>query len=155
MKVYVLEREQLVRAPAEEVFDFFSDAGNLERITPGFLGFQILTPRPIEMRKDARIEYRIRIAGVPVRWRTRFSEWESGRGFVDEQESGPYALWHHTHRFEETDRGVLVTDRVRYALPFGPLGRIAHALWVHSALNRIFDHRFREVRALLEPAQGA
>jgi ligand-binding SRPBCC domain-containing protein len=103
------------------------------------------------MRKDARIDYRIAIAGVPLRWRTRISQWEPGRGFVDEQESGPYALWEHTHRFEPTDRGILVTDRVRYALPFGPLGRLAHALWVHSALARIFDYRFRRVRELLEP----
>jgi ligand-binding SRPBCC domain-containing protein len=150
MKVYVLEREQLVRAPAERVFEFFSDAENLEAITPGFLGFEILTPTPIEMRKDAEIEYRLRLAGLPVRWRTRITSWEPGRGFVDEQESGPYALWEHTHRFEGTDRGVLVGDRVRYALPFGPLGRLAHGLWVHSALARIFDFRFARVRELLE-----
>jgi ligand-binding SRPBCC domain-containing protein len=150
VKVYVLEREQLVRAPAEQVFEFFSNAENLEAITPGFLGFEIVTPTPIDMRKDARIEYRLRLAGVPVRWRTRITSWEPGRGFVDEQESGPYALWEHTHRFEPTDRGVLVCDRVRYALPFGPLGRLAHALWVHSALARIFDFRFARVRALLE-----
>jgi len=152
VKVHVLEREQLVRAPAERVFEFFSNAENLEAITPGFLGFRILTPTPIEMRKDAIIEYRLRLAGVPIRWRTRISSWEPGRGFVDEQERGPYALWEHTHRFLETDHGVLVSDRVRYALPFGPLGRLAHALWVHDALARIFDHRFARVRELLEPA---
>jgi ligand-binding SRPBCC domain-containing protein len=151
MKVYVLEREQLIRAPADAVFEFFANAGNLETITPPWLGFRILTPTPIAMRKDARIEYRIAIAGLPVRWRTRISQWEPGRGFVDEQESGPYALWEHTHRFEPTDRGVVMTDRVRYALPLGPLGRIAHALWVHSALARIFDFRFQRVRELLEP----
>jgi hypothetical protein len=150
VKVYVLEREQLVRAPAQRVFEFFSNAENLEAITPGFLGFRILSPTPIEMRKDAVIEYRLRLAGVPLRWRTRITSWEPGRGFVDEQESGPYALWEHTHRFLETDRGVLVADRVRYALPFGPLGRLAHGLWVHSALARIFDHRFARVRELLE-----
>jgi len=150
VKVYVLERDQLVRAPAERVFGFFSNAENLEAITPGFLGFEVVTPTPIEMRKDAEIVYRLRIAGVPIPWRTRITSWEPGRGFVDEQERGPYALWEHTHRFEETDRGVLVSDRVRYALPFGPLGRLAHALWVHSALARIFDFRFARVRALLE-----
>jgi len=150
VKVYVLEREQLVRAPAARVFEFFSNAENLEAITPGFLGFRILTPTPIEMRKDTIIDYRIRLAGIPMRWRTRILSWETGRGFVDEQVSGPYALWEHTHRFVETDRGVLVSDRVRYALPFGPLGRIAHGLWVHSALARIFDHRFARVREQLE-----
>jgi ligand-binding SRPBCC domain-containing protein len=150
VKVHLLEREQLVRAPAERVFEFFSNAENLDAITPGFVRIEILTPTPIEMRKDARIEYRLRVAGIPARWRTRVTSWEPGRSFVDEQERGPYALWEHAHRFEETDRGVLVADRVRYALPFGPLGGLAHALWVHSALARIFDHRFARVRELLE-----
>lgn len=154
MKVYVLEREQLVRAPAERVFEFFSNAENLEAITPGFLGFEILTPTPIEMGKDVEITYRLRLAGVPIRWHTRITSWEPGRGFVDEQVSGPYALWEHTHRFEPTDRGVLVSDRVRYALPLGPLGRLAHALWVHSALARIFDFRFARVRERLEGGAG-
>ncbi|NNL66421.1 MAG: SRPBCC family protein [Myxococcales bacterium] len=150
MKVYVLEREQLVRAPADAVFEFFADAGNLQTITPPWLGFEFVTPMPIEMKVDARIEYRLKLAGVPLRWRTRISRWEPGRGFVDEQERGPYALWEHTHRFEVTDRGVWVSDRVRYALPLGPLGRIAHALAVHSALHRIFDFRFQRTRELLE-----
>jgi ligand-binding SRPBCC domain-containing protein len=150
VKVHVLEREQLVRAPAERVFAFFSDARKLEAITPRWVHFEILTPTPIEMRKDARIDYVLRIAGVPLRWRTRVTSWEPGRGFVDEQEHGPYALWEHTHRFEATDRGILVADRVRYALPLGPLGRLAHVLWVHSALARIFDFRFARVRELLE-----
>lgn len=151
MTRYELEREQLVRAPADTVFAFFADASNLETITPRWLGFRILSPTPIEMREGTRIEYRIAIAGVPMRWKTRISRWEPGKIFVDEQESGPYALWEHTHRFEPTDRGVLVGDRVRYALPLGVLGRVAHGLWVHSALARIFDFRFRRVRELLEP----
>jgi hypothetical protein len=147
---YVLEREQLVRAPAEKVFDFFADAGNLQAITPRWLGFRILTPTPIPMHEDAVIEYRLSLAGLPVRWRTRIERWVPGRGFVDVQVRGPYALWEHTHSFETTDRGVLVRDRVRYALPFGPLGRLAHVLWVHSALARIFDFRFQRVREILE-----
>jgi ligand-binding SRPBCC domain-containing protein len=148
--VYVLEREQLVRAPADAVFAFFEDPSNLEAITPRWLGFEILTPRPIAMREGAIIEYRLRLAGLPLRWRTRIARHEPGRGFVDVQERGPYALWEHSHDFEPTDRGVLVRDRVRYALPFGLAGRIAHGLWVQPALARIFDFRFRRVRELLE-----
>jgi ligand-binding SRPBCC domain-containing protein len=150
VKIHVLEREQLVRAPAERVFAFFSDPRNLDALTPAWLRFEILPPVPIAMGKDARIDYRLRIGGIPVRWRTRITSFEPGCGFVDEQERGPYALWEHTHRFEATDRGVLVADRVRYALPFGPLGALAHGLWVHSALARIFDFRFARVRELLE-----
>jgi len=150
VKLHVLEREQLVRAPAERVFAFFADARNLEALTPAWLRFEILTPLPIAMGKGARIDYRLRIAGIPVRWRTCITSFEPGRGFVDEQVRGPYALWEHTHRFEATDRGVLVADRVRYALPFGPLGTLAHGVWAHSALARIFDFRRARVRELLE-----
>jgi len=153
--VYVLEREQLVRAPEAAVFAFFSDPANLEALTPRWLGFRILTPQPVEMREGARIDYRLSLAGVPLRWRTRIAAHEPGRGFVDVQERGPYALWEHSHAFEPTGRGVLVRDRVRYALPFGLLGRAAHGLWVHSALARIFDFRFQRVRHLLDERGGA
>ena len=123
MRIYILERQQLISAPAVEVFEFFSDASNLECITPTWMGFRILTPQPIEMRPGALIDYRLTVAGIPTRWRTRITSWEPGSGFVDVQERGPYRLWEHTHRFEVTDRGVLISDRVRYALPLGPLGR--------------------------------
>ena len=106
--------------------------------------------RPIAMHKDARIEYRLRLAGVPLYWRTRITSWEPGRGFVDEQERGPYALWEHHHVFEPTDRGVLVWDRIRYALPFGALGNLVHPIAVWPALAAIFDFRFVRVRELLE-----
>ena len=146
---YVLERQQLLPRPVDEIFPFFADARNLERITPPWLGFRILTPEPIEMGSGTRIEYRIRIAGVPVRWRTVIRDWKPGERFADEQESGPYAVWHHEHDFVATSTGTLMTDRVTYRLPFGPLGRIAHGLWVHSALARIFDYRYARVRELL------
>jgi len=132
----------------EEVFDFFSDARNLEEITPDWLHFRVLTPDPLEMKVGARICYRLRIAGVPVRWETCITHWEPGRSFVDRQERGPYRLWDHTHTFEPIGDGVLMGDIVRYALPFGPLGRLAHALWVRSALARIFDYRFDRIGEL-------
>jgi ligand-binding SRPBCC domain-containing protein len=149
VKVYELEREQWIPRPLPQVFDFFARAENLGRITPAWLHFRIHTPLPIEMRVGAQIEYTIRLAGVPLRWRTRVTAWQPETGFVDEQERGPYALWEHAHRFETRGDGVLVIDRIRYALPLGPLGRIAHALAVRSALAAIFDHRYRRVRELL------
>ena len=145
---YLLERDQWIPAPLEDVFAFFSDAHNLERITPRWLGFRILTPRPIEMAVGARIDYRIRLAGVPMRWRTRIREWKPGEGFVDEQESGPYALWRHAHGFRELPGGVMMTDRVEYRLPLGPLGRLAHALAVRASLAAIFDYRFARIREI-------
>ena len=148
MKIHRLEREQWIEAPLERAFAFFSDAANLETLTPGWVGFQFLTPLPIEMRAGAQIEYRLRLAGVPLRWRTLVTSWDAPHGFVDVQESGPYALWEHTHRFSACGEGVLMRDAVRYALPFGPLGAAAHALAVRGALAAIFDHRFLRIREI-------
>jgi len=154
VKTYLLEREQWIPQALSDVFDFFSRAENLGRITPPWVQFRFDTPLPIEMRLGARIDYTIRLAGVPMRWRTRVSVWEPERCFVDVQQRGPYALWEHTHRFTAHDGGVLMADRVRYALPLGPLGRAAHALAVRAALAAIFDYRFQRIRQLLAPAAG-
>lgn len=148
MSEYLLQRQQFIRAPLDDVFDFFSNAHNLERITPGWLRFRVLTEDPILMGPGARIRYRLRIAGLPVGWDTRITSWEPGRSFVDRQERGPYRLWIHTHSFEPIAGGVLMGDSVRYALPFGPLGRLAHALWVRGALAQIFDYRFERITQL-------
>jgi ligand-binding SRPBCC domain-containing protein len=144
--VHLLEREQWIPAPLDRVAAFFADAANLEELTPPWLRFRILTPLPIEMRTDTRIEYRLRLAGVPLRWRTRIAKWDPPHGFVDVQERGPYALWEHTHRFRPLDGGVLMADCVRYALPLGPLGALARTAAVRAALAAIFDHRFARVR---------
>lgn len=119
MREFTLRVEQEVSSPLERVFGFFSDAGNLERLTPAMLRFEILTPRPIEMRVGAPIDYRIRLHGIPMRWRTRINEWEPMRGFVDEQIRGPYRKWVHRHTFERTARGTLVRDEVVYAVEGG------------------------------------
>jgi len=136
--------------PIDEVFAFFSEAGNLERVTPPELGFQIDTPLPIEMGKGTLIEYTLRLFGFPIRWRTLISEWNPPHGFVDEQLKGPYRFWHHTHTFREDDGGTVIGDEVRYALPFGPLGRVAHGLYVRRDLERIFEYR-SEVIAQIFP----
>ena len=146
MKIYRLERRQFVPAPLATVFEFFRDAANLEAITPAWVGFSFATPPPAELRVGTPIDYRIRLAGIPMRWRSRITAWDPPRRFVDVQERGPYALWEHTHLFEEHDGGVLMIDRVRYALPLGLLGRLTHALVVRRALARIFDHRSEVVR---------
>lgn len=142
MKVHLLDRSQRVPAPIDAVFAFYADALNLERITPPWLGFRIVTPGPIAMAPGALIEYRLRLHGVPVKWLTRIEEWEPGHRFVDAQLRGPYRLWHHTHEFEADGEGAtLVHDRVRYALPLGPLSELARRAFVHRDLERIFDFR--------------
>ncbi|MDX1947788.1 MAG: SRPBCC family protein [Pirellulaceae bacterium] len=150
---YRLERTQFLPLPLDEVFPFFSDAGNLEAITPPSLHFHILTPRPIEMRSGALIDYRIRLFGVPMYWRTRIETWEPPHRFVDTQLRGPYKLWHHTHEFTSVPGGTQMIDRVDYELYLGPIGWMAHAAWVQRQLKQIFDYRREAVeRLLIQPA---
>jgi ligand-binding SRPBCC domain-containing protein len=136
---HTLRREQVLPGPPEAVFPFFAEARNLESITPPFLGFRVL--RADEMRVGALIEYRLTLHGVPIKWLTRIDEWVPGERFVDSQLHGPYALWHHTHEFSAHGEDTLMRDTVRYALPFGPLGEVAHRLFVRRDLERIFDYR--------------
>ncbi len=141
-RVHLLEREQRVELPIDRAFEFYGDARNLERITPPWLGFEVTTPGPIEMEVGTLIEYRLRLHRVPVRWRTRIEVWEPPRRFVDAQIRGPYSLWEHTHTFEaEGPEATIIRDRVRYAIPFGPLGELANRLLVRRDLRRIFDYR--------------
>ena len=136
-----LQREQVLACPLPEVFAFFSGARNLERITPPWLTFQVLTPEPISMRVGTLIEYRLRIHGIPLNWTTRIEEWEPGVGFVDRQIAGPYRLWHHRHSFRAQGETTVIIDAVDYALPFGILGESAHGLFVRRDLERIFAYR--------------
>ena len=142
MSVHLLTREQRLHAAPADVFPFFGDAFNLEEITPPWLGFAVTTPRPIDMRAGALIEYRLKLHGVPLRWRTTIAVWDPPRRFVDVQISGPYRLWHHTHEFEASgDGGTVMRDVVRYAMPFGPFGELARRVVVKRDLDAIFDFR--------------
>ena len=143
---HVLETEQVVAVGVEETFAFFSNAVNLDAITPPSLGFTILTPLPIVMREGALIEYRLRLMGMPIHWRTRIDEWNPGRSFTDTQLRGPYALWVHRHSFAPHRDGTLIRDRVDYALPLPYLTAPIQALFVRPMIERIFAYR-REVIA--------
>jgi ligand-binding SRPBCC domain-containing protein len=147
---YRLERTTLIPRPREEVFPFFSDAGNLERLTPKFLRFRIVTPQPIAMRAGALIDYELSLHGIPVRWRTRIESFTPNDEFVDVQLRGPYRLWHHRHTFTSVPEGTEMRDIVDYSLPFGPLGWIAHALFVRRSLRRIFDYRTDVIRSIFD-----
>jgi ligand-binding SRPBCC domain-containing protein len=148
-RTHLLSREQWLPRPVEEVFAFFADAGNLEAITPPFLRFRILTPGPIATGAGTHIDYALRWHIVPLRWRTEIRQWQPPAMFVDVQIKGPYRLWEHTHRFEQAGTGTRMCDEVRYALPMGPLGGIAHRMVVRADLERIFDYRAARVRELL------
>ena len=143
-----LSAVQSFAAPREEVFHFFADAGNLQAITPPWLHFHIVTPQPISLHTGALLDYRLRLHGVPIRWRTEISVWEPPVRFCDRQLRGPYLQWEHTHTFTEEKGGVVVQDIVDYRLPLGLFGRIAHAAMVKLQLLSIFRFRQREIARL-------
>ena len=145
MKEYTLHTELWLPRPREEIFPFFAEARNLEAITPPWLKFEVLTPAPIAIRAGAIIDYRIRVHGIPIRWRTEIAEWNPPHGFVDVQLRGPYTLWHHTHTFEERDGGTLCGDCVRYR-PRG--GALINWLFVRRDVERIFAYRQQRLREI-------
>jgi ligand-binding SRPBCC domain-containing protein len=149
--VYTLTTWQWLPLPRDRVFGFFSDAFNLERITPDLLRFRVLTPAPIEMCAGALIDYRLSLRGLPMRWRSEITEWEPPSRFADTQRRGPYREWHHTHTFEERDGGTFVTDAVRYRL-IGPglLTRAVNTLLVAPDIRRIFAFRHDALERALD-----
>ena len=149
MAIHELLREQVVPCGLAETFAFFSRARNLQQITPPWLRFEVLTPEPIAMAPGTLIDYRLRLRGVPLRWRSRIEDWEHERAFADRQLRGPYRLWHHRHEFVACGGATVVRDHVRYALPLGRLGVLANAAVVRRDLERIFDYRRAAVRRLL------
>ncbi len=150
---HLLRTECSIRAPLSEVFAFFSEAKNLEQLTPRKLSFRILTPQPIVMRAGTVIDYRIRLGPFPLRWRTVIERFEPGSAFVDSQHRGPYASWWHEHHFRAEGDSTLMEDRVYYSVPFGPLGRLVNAVLVESQLRHIFEYRARAIREIF-PARA-
>jgi ligand-binding SRPBCC domain-containing protein len=150
MAVHVLRTRQQLAHPREQVFEFFSAAHNLERITPAWLRFEVRAPEPVRMEAGALIDYRLHYRGVPLGWTSQIEVWEPGRQFVDRQLRGPYGLWHHRHTFSETPAGTVIEDEVHYAAPFGVIGELAQPLLIERDLRRIFDYRQEAVRQILD-----
>lgn len=153
--MYVLERQALIPAPRHEVFPFFEDPRNLQKITPKWMGMTITRMDDLPVRQGFRIEYTIRWLFLKLRWVTLITAYEPPESFADLQERGPYKSWLHTHEFVDLGDETLMRDRVQYELPFGILGTIAHRLVVARQLKRIFDYRARRIRKLFqkEPAR--
>ena len=140
-----LQAIQFLPHPRDRVCDFFSDAFQLEVITPPWLHFRVLTPAPIRIEAGTLIDYRLRLHGIPIRWQSRISIWEPPCRFVDEQMRGPYRRWYHEHTFENADGGTLCRDHVHYAVPGG---RLIDALVVRRDLSKIFSYRQKKLRRL-------
>jgi len=138
MHIFNLKREIVVPAPRDEVFEFFGAPENLQELTPPMLSFEIKSVSERPLRAGTLIKYRIKVRGLPMGWTTLISRWDPPHAFVDEQLSGPYRKWHHTHTFEDHPDGTLVRDEVQYAM-WG--GRLIHFLFVERDLKRIFDFR--------------
>jgi ligand-binding SRPBCC domain-containing protein len=147
MKPYRLSRQQWLPAPLETIFPFFSRPENLQTLTPPFLDFKIVEV-PAEIQAGSLIRYKLRLRGIPIRWTTKITEWTPPHGFVDEQLSGPYALWHHEHRFVAERGGTTMFDTVDYALPFGVLAWPAYKLFVRRDVESVFDYREKRMREL-------
>lgn len=143
MRIHQIESELWLPRPRAEVFAFFSDASNLDAITPPWLHFRTITPAPTEMRAGALIDHQLRLRGIPMRWRTKINVWQPPTRFVDEQIRGPYRRWIHEHTFEERDGGTLVRDRIRYAVSFD---LFVHRWLVRPDIERIL--RYRKERLL-------
>jgi ligand-binding SRPBCC domain-containing protein len=150
MKVREFKTELWLPLPPEEVFPFFADAANLDAITPPWLHFKIVTPQPVKMKAGALIDYRLRVHGWPLRWRTRITAWEPPGWFADEQVRGPYRRWIHSHTFELRDGGTLARDHVLYAAPFDWL---VHGRFVRPDIERIFEYRAKVLQTRFARSQ--
>lgn len=142
---FVLDAKQWLPHPIDKVFAFFSDACQLETLTPGWLKFAVLTPPPIDMHAGAIIDYKLTLHGFPIRWKTRIEVWEPPHRFVDLQIRGPYRLWLHEHTFTESEGGTLVCDRVTYDVPGG---RFVNWLLVRRDVEKIFAFRHDQLNKI-------
>ena len=143
-----LAYEQWVPRAPDEVFAFFCDPYNLERITPDFLRFRVRATSTPRLARGTLIDYRLSPHGIPLRWQSRIDEWEPGRRFVDSQTRGPYARWQHAHTFEPRAGGTVLRDEIRYAVPLGGLGALVAGTRVARDLHAIFAFRHRKVAEL-------
>ena len=145
MKTFRFTTHQTIEQPIAQVFAFFSDAHNLAEITPPWLRFEVLTPAPIAMQVGTRIDYRLKLRGIPISWQSEITAWVPPRYFMDEQRRGPYRLWRHTHTFEETAAGTVVGDEVEYAV-WG--SSVVNTLFVQRDIEKIFEYRAEKLDAL-------
>jgi len=148
MSTHHLSASQLVARPIEEVLAFFSRPGNLGRITPAGMGFELLTDEP-DLREGPELRWRVRpLLGIPMTWTARIAGLDPGHRFEDIQVTGPYRRWEHSHSFEAVDGGTMIRDEIQYAVPFGPLGDLVNRLVIRGQLGRLFAHRAAVIQTI-------
>ena len=151
--VWRVRATQVLDHPIESVFPFFADAHNLEKLTPTFLKFNVLTPKPIDMHDGTEIRYKLKVRGLPIRWKTTILDWDPPHKFIDTQDSGPYQLWHHTHTFEPIDNNTktLCKDEVLYKPKGWILTPLINRFFVERDVKQIFEYRFTKLAELFPP----
>jgi ligand-binding SRPBCC domain-containing protein len=150
MRTYQLQTSLWLPHPREQIFDFFSDPKNLEKITPPWLRFEIISPTELAVGRGTRIDYRLRVRGLPIRWQSEITVWEPPIRFVDQQTRGPYQVWIHEHTFYEHEGGTIAGDNVVYAAPGG---KLVQKLFVAPDLDRIFHYRHEILENIFNPKQ--
>ncbi|AKG05275.1 hypothetical protein AAV35_011110 [Salimicrobium jeotgali] len=151
MKIYKIERTQQLPISLDEAWSFFSSAGNLSRITPPWMKFEVTGELPEHMYPGMIATYHLQpVLGITLSWMTEITHVEENKMFVDEQRHGPFRFWHHQHHFKEVENGVEMTDIVHYALPFSKVGRIAHRLNIRKKLEEIFRYRHQKVEEMFK-----
>ena len=145
MKKYILETETYIPKPLNEVFDFFSKAENLNKLTPPDVHFKIMTPLPIDMKKGTLIDYRIKLNNIPFYWKTEITEWNPPFKFADNQVKGPYQTWFHEHSFVEKDGKTYMKDKITYLSKGWILVPLLHWLFVDKKVKQIFEYREKQL----------
>ena len=149
--MYQLKRKQIIKADLATCWAFFSSPYNLKKITPTYMGFEVLTDIPEKMYEGLMIEYRVKpLLGIPTKWVTRISKVDENKFFIDEQWSGPYKAWHHEHHFRQIDGGTEMIDIITYQMPFGIFGKIVHPFIVKKKLESIFNYRKEVVKDIFK-----
>jgi ligand-binding SRPBCC domain-containing protein len=141
MNIRIFEDEFLVDVSIDQVFDFFSKAENLEKITPPFLKFKIMTKKPINLKQGTIIDYKLNLRKVPFKWKTKITAWDPPYKFEDTQVKGPYKQWIHTHTFKQTEIGTMIKDRIEYRSPGWIFEPIINKLFVRPDIEKIFKYR--------------
>ena len=150
MKYYEFKIIQFINLPIEEVFHYFSNPSNLQKITPKYLNFKIKNQPPFKMNKGQLFEYQLVVRGIPINWTSLISSYDPPYSFIDEQIKGPYSSWHHTHTFKEENGGTAIIDEVKYTLPLGFIGKIINSIWVKKDLDAIFKYRQKIIERTLK-----
>lgn len=142
-------KQSEILAPPDVVFAWHEKPGAVERLTPPWESVEMLE-RATGLHVGARVVFKVFTGPFWQRWVAEHTEYQPPHLFADIQRQGPFAYWHHRHRFEPTAHGTtLMTDDIEYALPLGWLGEFFGGAFTRRKLQRMFDYRHKVVAAAM------